>query len=59
MQAFWSFDLLRADDDKPYIEIGTHKDGKTITYSLDAAQIIPDSAGRSGHFEYRPEIVVT
>ncbi len=59
VQAFWSFDLLRDGDDNPYTEIGTDKDGNAITYHFDPAQIIPDRAGRAGHFEYRQEIVVT
>lgn len=59
VQAMWSFDLLRDDAEKPYAEIGADKEGTPITYFFDPAQIIPDRAGRAGHFEYRQEIVVT
>lgn len=59
VQKFWSFDLLRDEEDKPYSEIGTDKDGNTITYYYDPAHIIPDRVGKAGHFEYLQEIVVT
>ena len=59
VQAFWSFELLHDGDDKPYIELGTDKEGKPITYSLDVTQILADRAGRAGHYEYRQEIIVT
>jgi hypothetical protein len=59
VQAFWSFELPRDEDETPYAETGTDKDRKAITYYFDPAHIIPDRAGRAEHFEYRQEIVVT
>jgi len=55
-QSFNSYRLLKDDAGKPYIEIGNDEKGKAIPFHLDAAKIIPDRAGRTGHFEYQQEI---
>ena len=59
VQSTWSFDFLRDDENKPYIEIGKDKDEKVILYFLDESEIQPDRLKREGHLEYRKQIVVS